>query len=73
MNDAGVAAEAVATAAGGGRYADLTALFCTAERCPVIVGNDLVYRDDNHLTIEYAEVLGPVLAELADRLLAVNR
>ncbi|PBC44796.1 acyltransferase [Rhodococcus sp. ACS1] len=70
VNDAGVAAEATATAAGGGRYADLTTLFCTAERCPVVVGNDLVYRDDNHLTLEHAQALSPVIAALADRALA---
>jgi peptidoglycan/LPS O-acetylase OafA/YrhL len=69
VNDAGIAAEAAATTAGGGQYADVTELFCTADRCPVIVGNDLVYRDDNHVTIEYAQVLGPVLAALADRVL----
>ena len=51
---------------GGGKYADLSELFCTAERCPVIVGNTLVYRDDNHVTIEYAQVL----AELLDGALA---
>ncbi|MFD6062319.1 peptidoglycan/LPS O-acetylase OafA/YrhL [Rhodococcus wratislaviensis] len=70
VNDAGVAAEAAATAAGGGRYADLTSLFCTTERCPVIVGNDLVYRDDNHLTLEHAQALSPVVAALADHALA---
>ena len=70
VNDAGVAAEATATAAGGGRYADLTTLFCTTERCPVVVGNDLVYRDDNHLTLEHAQALSPVIAALADRALA---
>ena len=57
LNDAGIAAEAAATAAGGGQYADLSELFCTADRCPVIVGNTLVYRDDNHVTTEYAQVL----------------
>jgi peptidoglycan/LPS O-acetylase OafA/YrhL len=67
VNDAGIAAEHAATTAGGGHYADLTALFCTTERCPVIVGNDLVYRDDNHLTIAYAQALAPVIGALADR------
>ncbi|WP_415624498.1 acyltransferase family protein [Mycobacterium xenopi] len=70
VNDAGIAAERAATAAGGGRYADLTELFCTRDRCPVIVGNDLVYRDDNHVTIEYARTLVPVIGALADRALA---
>ncbi|WP_413467136.1 acyltransferase family protein [Mycolicibacterium sp. 120270] len=72
LNDAGIAAEAAATAAGGGQYADLSEFFCTAQRCPVIVGNTLVYRDDNHVTTEYAGVLAPVLSELVERALALN-
>jgi peptidoglycan/LPS O-acetylase OafA/YrhL len=67
MDDAGIAAEAAATVAGGGQYAELTDLFCTATVCPVIVGNQLVFRDDNHLTIEYAQFLAPVLAADLDR------
>ncbi len=70
VNQAGIAGEQAATAAGGGQYTDLTELFCTVERCPVIVGNELVYRDDNHVTIEYAQTLAPVLGAVADRALA---
>ena len=70
LNDAGIAAESAATARGGGQYAELSELFCTADRCPVIVGNTLVYRDDNHVTTEYARVLAPLLAELVGRALA---
>jgi hypothetical protein len=36
----------------------------------VIVGNDLVYRDDNHLTLGHAQNLAPVVGALADRALA---
>ncbi|MGK8558933.1 acyltransferase family protein [Nocardia gipuzkoensis] len=70
VDDAGIAAEQAAAAAGGGQYADLTSLFCTATRCPLIIGDNLVYRDDNHLTVSYARTLGPVIAALADRALA---
>lgn len=70
VNDAGIAAERDATTRAGGRYADLTPLFCTAERYPVIVGNNLVFRDDNHLTIAYAKTLAPVIDALADQALA---
>ncbi|TSD98141.1 acyltransferase [Skermania sp. ID1734] len=70
MNEAGIAAEKLATEAGGGEYADLTSLFCTAQLCPVIVGSDLVFRDDNHLTIVHAKALTPVMAALTDRALA---
>lgn len=72
VNDAGIAAEATATKAAGGQYADLTTLFCTAERCPVIVGNTLVYLDEVHLSYEYARQLAPVIGLLADRTLARN-
>ena len=56
----------------GGQYSELSDYFCTADRCPVVVGNTLVYRDDNHVTTEYAQVLAPLLAELVERGLARN-
>ena len=70
MNQSGIAAESTATKAGGGHYADVTKLFCTADRCPVIIGNNLVYFDQNHLTVEYSRALEPVIGALADRALA---
>ena len=70
MNESGIAAESAATKAGGGQYADLTELFCTADRCPVIVGNTLVYVDFNHQTSEYSRLLAPVIEALADRTIA---
>ncbi|CAN5254961.1 SGNH hydrolase domain-containing protein [soil metagenome] len=69
VDEAGIAAEALATDAGGGQYDDTHDLFCTAERCPVIVGNTLVYLDANHLTLEYARLLAPAIGALADRAL----
>lgn len=70
VNTAGITTEIRSTQAAGGHYADLTDLFCTTDRCPPIVGNTLVYLDRNHLTIEYARLLAPVLGLLADRVLA---
>ena len=70
LNQRGIAAESEATKAAGGQYADLTELFCNADRCPVIVGNTLVYVDLTHLTLEYSRLLAPVIATLADRTLA---
>jgi peptidoglycan/LPS O-acetylase OafA/YrhL len=70
VNKSGIAAESAATTAGGGQYADISELFCTAARCPVIVGNTLVYVDWNHLTLEYSRLLAPVIGALADRALA---
>jgi peptidoglycan/LPS O-acetylase OafA/YrhL len=70
VNQPGIAAEATATQVGGGQYANLTELFCTADRCPVIVGSTLVYVDWSHLTLEYSRVLAPVIGTLADRALS---
>ena len=70
VNEPGIAAESAATQAGGGQYADITDLFCTTNRCPVIVGNTLVYFDWEHLTLEYSRLLAPVIGALADRALA---
>jgi peptidoglycan/LPS O-acetylase OafA/YrhL len=72
LNERGIAAEAAATAAGGGQYAELSDLFCTADRCPVVVGDTLVYRDDNHITTEYAQVLAPIVTEMVERAPALN-
>jgi peptidoglycan/LPS O-acetylase OafA/YrhL len=70
VNAAGIAAEEVAAKTAGGQYANLTDLFCTTEVCPAIVGNTLVYSDQNHLTLQYARVLAPVMGALSDRALA---
>ena len=70
VNESGIAAESAATKAGGGHYADLTDLFCTADRCPVIIGNSLVYLDYSHLSFTYSRALEPVIGALADRALA---
>lgn len=72
VNKSGIAAEAAAVEAGGGQYVDTTDLFCSAERCPVIVGNTLVYLDENHMSLEYARALAPAVAALTDLALAHN-
>ena len=70
VNQPGIASESTATKVGGGQYADLTELFCAADRCPVIVGNTMVYMDEAHVTLEYSRLLAPVIGALADRALA---
>lgn len=36
-------------------------LFCTESLCPVVVGNLLVYRDDNHMSVSYASFIAPAV------------
>jgi peptidoglycan/LPS O-acetylase OafA/YrhL len=35
---------------------------CSPEACPVVVGNELVYRDDSHLSNTFSTTLAPMLA-----------
>jgi hypothetical protein len=53
---------------------DLTDQFCPGDRCPVAIGNVLVYRDSAHLTAAYVRTVAPVLGErLAARFPALAR
>ncbi len=38
--------------------------FCTADACPAIVGNLLVYRDDSHMTEPYSRWLAPLAGSI---------
>ncbi|RYV51364.1 acyltransferase family protein [Pengzhenrongella frigida] len=45
---------------------DLTDWICPTDRCPVVIGGVLIYRDGNHLTATYSRSLGePIGAQLA--------
>jgi peptidoglycan/LPS O-acetylase OafA/YrhL len=43
-------------------FVDIADAVCTAERCPPVVGNVLVYMDDNHLTATYSTSMSDLLA-----------
>jgi peptidoglycan/LPS O-acetylase OafA/YrhL len=40
-----------------------TSVVCPAAKCPAVIGNVLVYRDEHHLTAEYSRSLSPFLAQ----------
>jgi hypothetical protein len=42
---------------------DPTSWFCTPTRCPVIVHNIILYRDDAHITPQWSSFLAPVLSD----------
>jgi hypothetical protein len=65
-DQAGVQSEQAAVTAAGGSYIDTQSWFCQAT-CAVVVGNLLVYRDDNHLTTTYAAWLSPVVGAALDQ------
>jgi peptidoglycan/LPS O-acetylase OafA/YrhL len=60
-NPSGIPQEKAVAAATGAGYVDTDPWFCIASTCTVIVGNMLVYRDDNHITATYASWLTPVI------------
>ena len=41
---------------------DLSDAICLDDHCPAVVGNIIVYRDSNHLSVAYADSLQPLLA-----------
>ena len=61
INDSRHAANVEAATSNGAQVLDVSNWLCAADRCPVIVGNILVYRDSNHITTKYAELLVPLM------------
>jgi hypothetical protein len=37
-------------------------LLCVQRRCPLVIQNHIVYRDDHHIYESYARVIGPLIA-----------
>jgi hypothetical protein len=48
-------------------FLDLTDAYCDAEACPPVVGNVLVYSDDNHLSATYVTSMVPAVRRALDR------
>ncbi|MCE9621433.1 MAG: acyltransferase [Actinomycetia bacterium] len=63
-------AERSVAAAFNAHFEPTTDWVCTLDGCPVIVGNLLVYRDDNHLTTNAVMLLKPYLNEVISAALA---
>ena len=62
LNVPGAVAEGKVARAAGASYVDVAPWICTPQRCAVIVGNYLVYRDDNHVATPFSRWLAPVMA-----------
>jgi peptidoglycan/LPS O-acetylase OafA/YrhL len=56
-----VAAEKAAAAAHGARYIETSDWLCTADACPVMIGDILLFRDANHLSTTASLLLAPLL------------
>lgn len=53
----------------GGHYFDIVNLFCT-DVCPSVIGDAIVYFDDDHVTKTYAKTLGPYVGFLMQNVLS---
>jgi len=62
-DNAGLIAERNAVVRGGGAFVDVKPWFCAAGTCPVIVNNLLVFRDNSHITVQYADYLAPLVSD----------
>ena len=60
-DNAGIIAERSAVVRGGGAFVDVKPWFCATTTCPVIVDNLLVFRDNSHITVQYADYLTPLV------------
>jgi peptidoglycan/LPS O-acetylase OafA/YrhL len=60
-DNAGIIAERNAVVRGGGAFVDVKPWFCTTTTCPVIVDNVLVFCDNSHITVQYADYLAPLV------------
>ena len=43
------------------RFLDIADRVCGPDRCPAVIGNVLVYLDDNHLTASYSTSMAPLI------------
>jgi hypothetical protein len=66
VNKAGIAKEVQTATRAGAAYLNLIPFMCGTSRCPVIIGSDLVYRDDNHLATGFAGLMEPVIESEID-------
>ncbi|WP_307845938.1 acyltransferase family protein [Saccharomonospora sp. NB11] len=44
-------------------FLDFSDYYCNAETCPPVIGNVLVYMDNNHVTATYLETMSPIVEE----------
>ncbi|MBG6097559.1 acyltransferase family protein [Nocardioides luteus] len=62
--------EAVRRAGAGASLVDLSDAYCTDERCPLVVGHVLAYRDETHITATFSKTLAPHLVRSVEEALS---
>jgi peptidoglycan/LPS O-acetylase OafA/YrhL len=62
FNAAGVVEEQRVVERAGAGYIDTEPWFCGPTRCAVVIGDKIVYHDDNHISASFAAWLTPVIS-----------
>lgn len=57
-------AQAAMAEAHGVTFVDPTQWLCNDEGCPAVIGAQLVYADEDHLSVPVSRSLAPLLAEV---------
>jgi peptidoglycan/LPS O-acetylase OafA/YrhL len=65
-DNAGLIAEQGVVRRAGGSFVDVKGWFCAPGSCPVVIGNRVVFFDNSHITVQYAEYLEPLVATEVD-------
>ncbi len=73
VSAAGARAERAVVESAGGSYVDVSDWLCAPQVCPVVVGDVLVYRDDNHITTTWTRTVSPLMAQRVAAALADAR
>lgn len=47
----------------GAQLIDLTQYYCKADRCPLVIGDVIVYQSTTHITSAYMKTLGPAIID----------
>lgn len=53
-------------------FLDSSGYYCTPEICPPVIGNVLLYLDNNHLTATYLSTMAPVVGEAIEQAMHWN-
>ncbi|TQL69407.1 peptidoglycan/LPS O-acetylase OafA/YrhL [Nocardioides albertanoniae] len=59
-------ADAVRRAGSGASLVDLSDAYCAHERCPLVIGHVLAYRDETHITATFSKTLAPHLVRAVE-------
>ncbi len=57
-------ADAIAGQIPATAFLDFTSFFCNDKTCPAVIGNVMVYKDDNHVTRTYMSTLAPYFEQM---------